>query len=149
MPDIFLSYLKGVKEMKKKKSLFLSILLVGAFLLPTTTVLGSIKSFSGYLLPRWQGQNYTSTYQHNDPVAGINACVNKFTGTTKCYLWPADSGEDPLGSTTTTFTANGEYKWLYFSDGEDHQGEYVSLGMMNYYDSTSGAYVDGKVDFFQ
>ncbi|MGC7872754.1 hypothetical protein ACPUYX_14675 [Desulfosporosinus sp. SYSU MS00001] len=135
----------------KKSTKLLTALLAVSLLLPvfSSTALASSRAFSGYLLPKYQGFNYTSCYQHNQSTAAIYARADKLTNTDKCYLWAAKSDHTALSTTTISFVANSTNKWLYFSDNQSHVGEYVCLGMMNYYSSSSGAYVDGYVDFLE
>lgn len=137
--------------MTKKIKVF-SFMLTIVLLLPifsTVALADPDRGFYGYLLPAYKGMNYTSTYEHADETSWIDAKVTQFTNTSKCYLWGADIYEQPLTSTGITFTANNTWKSLYFSDGETHEWEYMSLGMMNYYSQGSGAWVDGVVDFYE
>lgn len=137
-----------------KKTKLLSILLAAVLVVPmvTTTAFAltsNPRGFYGYLLPKYKGMSYTSTYPHLEKsYNAIEAKVDKFTGTSKCYLWGSNSDEIAITSTGITFTANGTWKTLRFTDGKDHFGKELSLGMMNYISSSSGAWVDGAVDFY-
>ena len=131
--------------MKIKENLT-KVVCTGALL----TVLGVTNVFaigySGYTLPRCQGNNYTTQHAKKTADSYIKNKVTSLSSTSTATFWAANSGktqisndyDQKVGSTATIkFTKNGYNK----------KGKEIMLGMENANWSLSYGFASGNVDF--
>ena len=130
----------------KIKEKFAKVVCIGALL----TAIGATNvfagSYSGYTLPRCQGNNYTTQHAKKTTDNFIVNKVTALTGTSTVTFWAANSNktqisndyDQKVGSTATIkFTKRGYNK----------KGKEIMLGMENANWSLKNAFVSGNVDF--
>ena len=125
---------------------FTKIICTGVFLaiLSVTNVFAA--GYSGYTLPKAQGNNYTTQHSKKTTNNYITNKVTALSGTSKATFWAANSSktqisndyDQKVGSTATIkFTKSGYNK----------KGNEIMLGMENANWSLKYGFASGNVDF--
>lgn len=132
--------------MKAKRAL--AMLLAAVVMVSGTPAIAQASSYQGYSLPRLKGNKYTSLHDKTKDDDYIKNKITALTDTTYVNTWAVTSGNDSISNKYKQGVGTGE-KTLYFTSGNNlSKGDEVGLGMENYQNSTSYAWVSGEVNFY-
>jgi len=124
----------------KKKLLVGSLSL--ALLLPVAAE-AAYKSYVGYALPAFKGNNYTSYHEKQTSDDYIMNVVENLEKTSSANFW----AQDHSGSISSKYNQKkGNTTKINFNTGKS-KGNDVRMAMENGEWSTSTAFVAGRVDF--
>lgn len=130
----------------KMKEKFTKVVCTGALLTAIGVTNVFAVGYSGYTLPRAQGNNYTTQHSKTTTDNYIKNKVTALSSTSTATFWAANSSktqisndyDQKVGSTATIkFTKSGYNK----------KGKEVMLGMENANWSLSYGFASGNVDF--
>ena len=104
-------------------------------------------SYSGYVLPARQGNNYTTQHEKKTKDNYISNKVNAIEGTSTVTFWAANSGKTQI-SDDYDQKIGSTAKIKFNKTGYNKKGKEIKLGMENakWY-IKDRAFVGGSVDF--